>query len=98
MLRDREFELLTPTEPCRRLIQPARLGFFISWKWLLRRPAVFRKGIGRGSGCAQPMRFRRVSLLEMPDKTSRSLERMLSRDRKSTRLNSSHGYISYAVF
>src|SRR5687768_17640918 len=26
------------------------------------------------------------------------LDRLLERDRKSTRLNSSHGYISYAVF
>src|SRR5256884_6999057 len=30
--------------------------------------------------------------------SSRVLRRMLRRDRKSTRLNSSHGYISYAVF
>src|SRR2546429_4222198 len=28
----------------------------------------------------------------------RDHERVLDRDRKSTRLNSSHGYISYAVF
>src|SRR5205809_8130456 len=28
----------------------------------------------------------------------RRLEREMGRDRKSTRLNSSHGYISYAVF
>src|SRR2546422_6474159 len=27
-----------------------------------------------------------------------NLERQIRRDRKSTRLNSSHGYISYAVF
>src|SRR3989449_5602403 len=31
-------------------------------------------------------------------KQRRDLEAVRSRDRKSTRLNSSHGYISYAVF
>src|SRR2546429_6814146 len=31
-------------------------------------------------------------------RTRHSLHERLSRDRKSTRLNSSHGYISYAVF
>src|SRR2546422_2641613 len=29
---------------------------------------------------------------------TRASERSINRDRKSTRLNSSHGYISYAVF
>src|SRR2546422_6179274 len=41
-------------------------------------------------------------LLVQPHESPRSLERLFSRlrleDRKSTRLNSSHGYISYAVF
>src|SRR2546422_6816914 len=32
------------------------------------------------------------------DKTERELATLLEGDRKSTRLNSSHGYISYAVF
>src|SRR3989449_5927524 len=32
------------------------------------------------------------------DRDSEFLARAVSRDRKSTRLNSSHGYISYAVF
>src|SRR2546429_6607424 len=36
----------------------------------------------------------RVRILFHPRQT----ERMRERDRKSTRLNSSHGYISYAVF
>src|SRR2546422_8079816 len=30
--------------------------------------------------------------------THETIDRRLARDRKSTRLNSSHGYISYAVF
>src|SRR2546429_4203292 len=38
----------------------------------------------------------------LPDQSRRSLNggmsAVLGRDRKSTRLNSSHGYISYAVF
>src|SRR2546422_1626380 len=33
-----------------------------------------------------------------PRRTSRTLSTITDRDRKSTRLNSSHGYISYAVF
>src|SRR2546422_8315070 len=33
-----------------------------------------------------------------PRRTPRSSDRAASLDRKSTRLNSSHGYISYAVF
>src|SRR5687768_18485868 len=34
----------------------------------------------------------------LPSLSARSAECLESRDRKSTRLNSSHGYISYAVF
>src|SRR2546422_6719298 len=33
-----------------------------------------------------------------PDPTQTAVNGVLVRDRKSTRLNSSHGYISYAVF
>src|SRR6266550_6050103 len=33
-----------------------------------------------------------------PRQRHRHAERVLARDRKSTRLHSSHGYISYAVF
>src|SRR5687768_18190566 len=33
-----------------------------------------------------------------PDRHGDRNERLAERDRKSTRLNSSHGYISYAVF
>src|SRR5687768_18247496 len=39
----------------------------------------------------------RVSVHGAPDR-SLSLGELAARDRKSTRLNSSHGYISYAVF
>src|SRR2546422_2621623 len=42
------------------------------------------------------------AILEIPEGTVRSrlhlARKQLLRDRKSTRLNSSHGYISYAVF
>src|SRR3989449_2068161 len=44
-----------------------------------------------GAGVAQKLRFQIAR--ELLD-----LEAQLLRDRKSTRLNSSHGYISYAVF
>src|SRR2546422_7759167 len=40
----------------------------------------------------------RDGFLVIEDLTDRTLERALQEDRKSTRLNSSHGYISYAVF
>src|SRR2546429_4636156 len=45
----------------------------------------------------QPQRLRRISLVFEETETERTQEFVL-RDRKSTRLNSSHGYISYAVF
>src|SRR5687768_18340296 len=46
-------------------------------------------------GKGEPSPFvRRTSSLDQPCKFSR----LSGRDRKSTRLNSSHGYISYAVF
>src|SRR2546422_4668220 len=38
---------------------------------------------------------RRPGVAQHPDV---AVDALLSRDRKSTRLNSSHGYISYAVF
>src|SRR5687768_17800609 len=43
----------------------------------------------------EPLKFR-VNLAGPPAKPKYSL--VTDRDRKSTRLNSSHGYISYAVF
>src|SRR6184192_4972274 len=46
---------------------------------ILRTVAGFQKGTEMGSDCGQPMHSRRVSLLEMPDKTSRSLNHILSR-------------------
>src|SRR2546422_2358203 len=36
--------------------------------------------------------------MRMPPETTMVVEHPITRDRKSTRLNSSHGYISYAVF
>src|SRR2546429_1496318 len=43
-------------------------------------------------------RTRRVLLLERSRRTHRRSDERFALDRKSTRLNSSHGYISYAVF
>src|SRR2546422_1094043 len=39
-----------------------------------------------------------IVILAVKDDAIRPLAEALARDRKSTRLNSSHGYISYAVF
>src|SRR2546429_235285 len=39
-----------------------------------------------------------VCLFDFASRRRRSSRWLLGRDRKSTRLNSSHGYISYAVF
>src|SRR2546422_4138391 len=50
-----------------------------------------RPAAGGGSGTRRP------DSAALPD-TTRSHARSGSGDRKSTRLNSSHGYISYAVF
>src|SRR3989449_7008823 len=51
-------------------------------------------GRGGGSGAARASRWRPWSASRPGPASSASA----SRDRKSTRLNSSHGYISYAVF
>src|SRR2546422_7533762 len=54
--------------------------------------------------CACTMPLATASQAVMPPKTftntllTAGSDRMMCRDRKSTRLNSSHGYISYAVF
>src|SRR2546422_8694338 len=47
--------------------------------------------ISRAPGCGSTNRRR-------PSRGARRARWRLRRDRKSTRLNSSHGYISYAVF
>src|SRR3712207_7440817 len=57
-----------------------------------------RDGSASGAPCPQttsPRGYRDPLLHALPDKTSL---RDLRRDRKSTRLNSSHANISYAVF
>src|SRR2546429_7259299 len=46
-----------------------------------------RRDVGRGAGASAAH-----------DHAVRRRDRRVARDRKSTRLNSSHGYISYAVF
>src|SRR5258708_10666444 len=47
---------------------------------------------------ADPRRVRRLGRREMPEHWRRQALREVRRDRKSTRLNSSHQIISYAVF
>src|SRR2546429_5553774 len=49
-----------------------------------------------GGGPSPPLGFRQGTLQEEFSMCMRATKR--ARDRKSTRLNSSHGYISYAVF
>src|SRR2546422_4787289 len=46
----------------------------------------------------EPVGFVASSLTRRPGRPYRAASRGTARDRKSTRLNSSHGYISYAVF
>src|SRR2546422_7313851 len=45
-----------------------------------------------------PRGHRAATIAHLPEQLAVGLGRDLRRDRKSTRLNSSHGYISYAVF
>src|SRR2546422_6365033 len=59
---------------------------------------LFRSPSARSEGMKTtpyPVRLPK-RLLELAD--LRAAEEQVDRDRKSTRLNSSHGYISYAVF
>src|SRR2546429_1444468 len=51
----------------------------------------------RSCGLSSPVRTSMFAMF-CASETSRSVKRRISADRKSTRLNSSHGYISYAVF
>src|SRR2546422_6280980 len=51
-------------------------------------------GPAEGAGARSPVRRRRAP----PGLRPLLAPRLRRRDRKSTRLNSSHGYISYAVF
>src|SRR2546422_5065705 len=68
---------------------------------------LFRSGLGRdgGEGVAgaerdqRPGRGNEVPVgVHRPHREGERAPRRLRQDRKSTRLNSSHGYISYAVF
>src|SRR2546430_12173552 len=59
-------------------------------------PEFLRPRAGVGAGAADP-----IFILGLPRAGSTLIEQILashSLDRKSTRLNSSYGYISYAVF
>src|SRR2546422_5471268 len=55
------------------------------------------KGVPDGDVQRQTERFREL-IAERIGALAADVERLKQADRKSTRLNSSHGYISYAVF
>src|SRR2546429_2154015 len=55
-------------------------------------------GQGRQFAYADPPRHRELRGVASRNFAPRPLARLGEQDRKSTRLNSSHGYISYAVF
>src|SRR5687768_18258765 len=50
------------------------------------------------NGCLEIVYFLPCSIHGFPPKGENRISFLSSEDRKSTRLNSSHGYISYAVF
>src|SRR2546422_10960409 len=93
--------LLITSSLCR--IKLISLHFFFFFFLMIRRPprstlfpytTLFRSATGRaglGRGCRLCRRGRR-------DRHGRGRPGPDGGDRKSTRLNSSHGYISYAVF
>src|SRR2546422_8387602 len=61
---------------------------------------LFRSAIGRpelARFARKPDQFVRAANAE-EEAARREIEAIIRTDRKSTRLNSSHGYISYAVF
>src|SRR2546422_4198180 len=63
---------------------------------------LFRSLLGfraaRQGLCAARRRDRAGARAGMDQRAAQRLEQRFLQDRKSTRLNSSHGYISYAVF
>src|SRR2546422_11407698 len=77
------------------LFCPPSVGFFFFFFLMIRRPP-------RSTLFPYTTLFRSVRerALELPQSLADGLARFGQpiRDRKSTRLNSSHGYISYAVF
>src|SRR2546429_7829421 len=79
------------------------LFFFFFFFLMIRRPprsTLFPyTTLFRSSPCAKPWRTGTFCLSGSPVSLAKSGSWIYSkRDRKSTRLNSSHGYISYAVF
>src|SRR5687768_18056054 len=56
------------------------------------------KRTSTGAARLRQLRRLRESSLRRQGRRERGLRRVGEQDRKSTRLNSSHGYISYAVF
>src|SRR5260221_8638543 len=62
------------------------------------RSLVHLRGRGRSDGAVPVLMLRQRFQVIFPSLLHAGLERLLERDRKSTRLNSSHTVISYAVF
>src|SRR2546422_3569455 len=61
--------------------------------------SIFEDGLEKGRHILSNMlRIPRCPSLQRRGIDHREVELLFGRDRKSTRLNSSHGYISYAVF
>src|SRR2546422_2018049 len=84
--------------------RPPRSTLF-PYTTLFRSPSVtFRQKGHQGLGGRNPYRFRGHAALRRIDGRAADDRKVPAResrrrlDRKSTRLNSSHGYISYAVF
>src|SRR6266511_2181408 len=61
-------------------------------------PSPARHGSRRCFGAREPLRHRRSTATAAAPASVRPARRVRARDRKSTRLNSSHVKISYAVF
>src|SRR2546429_4515623 len=87
--------------------RPPRSTLF-PYTTLFRSPTILRRGHKPNQSQRRAFRFH-TDLRELDDAQSRDLSRnavagrlsqllRTRQDRKSTRLNSSHGYISYAVF
>src|SRR5256885_10626375 len=73
--------------------RPPRSTLF-PYTTLFRSPGVRRRGRARGAG----RHDRRPPVLGLSRNRRAHLDHLLRQDRKSTRLNSSHLVISYAVF
>src|SRR2546429_4598188 len=77
--------------------RPPRSTLF-PYTTLFRSHDCFRSNVSAGAGPILNDKLLAESIRQPLSHQSREDVRRAARDRKSTRLNSSHGYISYAVF